>query len=465
VIFEATPQSVLARPNTIQIAAAGNQAAWGGCEIYVSSDGDAYSYLDTVKTLGRTGFLTALLASGSDPDTSDTLAVDMSISGGELASVTQTQADQAVTLASIVDQDGSVELVSYETASLVAPGRYNLTYLRRGVYGTTPKAHGIGAEFAYVGQGVHEFQYPAQFVGKTIYFKFASFNLAGLQKQDLSVCAAYAYTINGSTLQPPSSGGFSTAPAQTLSAQAVGSAAQITVQGFEAKLNGQSVACTVAAPIGGLNQSEAYFVYYVDLAFRGGVITPIATQDPSDFFGKVGFYQLRGPNPDGSITTPGASVMYRPSRFSDLGSNSTMSPSAAYDGNATTPATVAARWWTTGTSGPLGPTFTYYGVSGQCIWSGFPAITLGAAVTLHCLVKCEASSPTPFSCSIAVSVAGVSTGLASFSAPAAEADYTMTIPAGTDLSSISVVASASIVVGTSPGDGQCFLEGFEIFIE
>ncbi len=204
VIFESTPQGTLVQENSVQIALAGNQPGWGGCDIYVSSDGTTYEYLATVTSIGRTGLLSAALAAGSDPDTTDTLSVDLTLSGGSLVSATQAEADTFATLSAIVDQAGTMELVSFETAALTAPSRFNLTYLRRGVYGTSILAHAKGAEFCYIGiSGLYEYVYPVQYIAKPIYFKFASFNLMGRQTQDLSVCWPYTYTPVGTKYPAP----------------------------------------------------------------------------------------------------------------------------------------------------------------------------------------------------------------------------------------------------------------------
>ena len=204
VIFETPPLGATSHLNAVQIAVAGNQPSWGGCDIYVSSDGATYVQLGTVKGSGNTGVLCSALVAGTDPDTTDTLSVDMSISGGSLTSATQAQADVFATLAAIVDASGSVELVSYETATLAAADRYNLTYLRRGVYGTPIAAHAIGAEFCFIGiQGLFEYPYPEQYIAKPIYFKFASFNLLGNQVQNLSTCHAYTYTPSGTKYPYP----------------------------------------------------------------------------------------------------------------------------------------------------------------------------------------------------------------------------------------------------------------------
>jgi hypothetical protein len=148
--------------------------------------------------------LTAALGQQADPDTTDTLSVDMSMSGGSLVSSTQAQADTFATLAAIVDSSGTVELVSYENATLTAPDRYNLNYLRRGVYGTPIAEHVAGSEFCFIGvAGLFEYPYPEQYIAKPIYFKFASFNLLGNQLQDLSTCNVYTYTPSGTEYPAP----------------------------------------------------------------------------------------------------------------------------------------------------------------------------------------------------------------------------------------------------------------------
>jgi|GEM_PF-2179676 len=207
VIFETPALGSDPQANYLQIAVAGNQSAWGGCEIYVSSDNQTYVSLGKVKASGTTGILSAPLASGSDPDTTDTLSVDLSISGGSLVSATQAQADAFATLAAIVDASGAVELVSFETANLTGANRYNLTYLRRGVHGTAIAAHAIGAEFSFLGTaGVFQYDFPNQYIGVPLYFKFTSFNQAGNQEQSLSGVRAYTFTPSGTAYNVPAPG-------------------------------------------------------------------------------------------------------------------------------------------------------------------------------------------------------------------------------------------------------------------
>src|SRR5712691_1273641 len=168
---------------------------WGGCQIWVSSDGNTYSLAGTVYSGGRQGTLSAVLPSQSDPDTTNTLAVDLTESAGQLLSGTTADADNFVTLCYC---DG--ELVSYQTATLTAAHKYNLTYLRRGIYGTAIGAHTSGANFARFGPSdpsLFRYRYPASFIGQTISVKLPAFNIFGQALQDLSGLTPTSYTLTG----------------------------------------------------------------------------------------------------------------------------------------------------------------------------------------------------------------------------------------------------------------------------
>ena len=199
VIFE-PPAALSGDQLQLWIIATGASASWGGCVIYVSTDNTTYAAIGTVYRGGRQGTLTANLPSHSDPDTTDTLSVDLTESAGQLLSGTQADADNDVTLCYC---DG--ELVSYETATLTSAYHYNLTYLRRGAYGSTIGAHNTGSQFARIdpSAGLFKYTYPANFIGQTIYFKFASFNLLAQEVEDLSTLTAYPYTLTGAGINLP----------------------------------------------------------------------------------------------------------------------------------------------------------------------------------------------------------------------------------------------------------------------
>jgi hypothetical protein len=171
---------------------------WGGAFVWVSVDDVTYEKIGTIKAPMRQGQLTANLASASGWDTTDTLSVDLTISGGELTGTSRVYAQQGGTLFLV---DG--ELMAFESATLTGSFAYNLAGLARGLYGTTPAAHASGADFYQLDGNVIEYTLPANFLGTKLYFKFQSFNVFGSGVQSLSSCVAYSYTPTGSGVPHP----------------------------------------------------------------------------------------------------------------------------------------------------------------------------------------------------------------------------------------------------------------------
>ena len=201
VIFE-PPSSLIGSTPQVWIAASGGSggvadANWGGCFVWLSLDGASYSQVGTITAPARMGVTAAALPSygGGNPDTADTLAVDLTESGGALASGSATDAQLGNTLC-IVD----CELVSYETATLTAAAKYNLTTLYRGLYGTMIASHLSGAPFARLDNAIFQYVLPAQYAGTTLYIKLQSFNVFGGGVEALSSCAVYPYTPTGAAL-------------------------------------------------------------------------------------------------------------------------------------------------------------------------------------------------------------------------------------------------------------------------
>lgn len=193
IIFE-PPSALSGGAFEVWVIAAGG-AGWGGCQVWVSSDNATYALAGTIYRGARQGILTAGLPSQTDPDGSSTLSVDLTQSRGQLLSGTLADADNFVTLCYA---DG--ELVSYQTATLTSAYHYNLTYLRRGVYGTPINAHSSGSNFARFGPNdpsLFRYRYPSNFVGQTIHVKLPAFNIFGQALQDLSGLTADAYTLTG----------------------------------------------------------------------------------------------------------------------------------------------------------------------------------------------------------------------------------------------------------------------------
>ncbi len=193
IIFE--PPAALAGGDLQVWLIASGGANWGGCQVWISSDGNTYALAGTIQRGARQGVLSATLPSHADPDSADTLAVDLTESQGQLLSGTQADADNFVTLCYC---DG--ELVSYQTATLTASHKYDLTYLRRGIYGTPIGAHSLGANFARFGpndSSLFRYRYPESLVGQTISVKLPAFNIFGQRLQDLSGLTPTSYTLTG----------------------------------------------------------------------------------------------------------------------------------------------------------------------------------------------------------------------------------------------------------------------------
>ncbi len=200
IIFE--PPDQLVQDPEVWIAVSGAPASsggnWGGADVWVSTDGSSYQFLARVLGPARMGTLTATLPAGGDPDVSDTLAVDLTESGGNLLNASQLDADLNHTLCYV---DG--ELISYQTAFLTGTYRYNLTYLRRGAYGTPIGSHAAGAPFARLDSALLRYPYPVNLIGKPIYLKFLSFNVFGGGEQQIASLNPYTYYIQGTILTSP----------------------------------------------------------------------------------------------------------------------------------------------------------------------------------------------------------------------------------------------------------------------
>jgi len=141
----------------------------------------------------RMGALTAQLVSSADPDTTHTLAVDVTESLGTLSGGSSADADNFRTICYV---DG--ELISFQSATLTSSYHYNLaTKLHRGVFGSPITTHNIGSAFLRLDDAVFVWEADPTLVGTTVYFKFTSFNTFGLMEQSLANATAYSFAFNG----------------------------------------------------------------------------------------------------------------------------------------------------------------------------------------------------------------------------------------------------------------------------
>lgn len=177
---------------------------WGGCYIWVSLDNNNYEQIGSLTNPSTIGLTSAYLPAygGSNPDSTDTLTVNLSESDGSLTTVPPNAASNGSSLCVIKDASG-FELLSYTTAALVSGYTYNLTGLYRGLYGTPARAFGSGSQFLFLGSSANYFEtaLPSQYVGQTFYVKLQSFNVFGSPggTQTLSDCVVYEYIAQGDT--------------------------------------------------------------------------------------------------------------------------------------------------------------------------------------------------------------------------------------------------------------------------
>lgn len=193
IIFE--PPDALAGGLVVWAGVSGG-ANWGGCDVWISSGGSSYKKLGTIPGKSKQGVLTAALPMGTDPDEAAKLSVDLSMSVSSLNSATKADADEYNTLCYV---DG--ELISFETATLTDSHKYDLSYLRRGAYGTEIKAHNAQTQFMRIDTAaIMEYPFTEDRVGQTIYLKFPARNIFGVAEQSLADVEAFEYTLKGSAL-------------------------------------------------------------------------------------------------------------------------------------------------------------------------------------------------------------------------------------------------------------------------
>jgi hypothetical protein len=181
----------------IWCACNGSGDLWGACEVHLSHDGSSYTYVGTIASQARYGTLTSSLPVGSaDPDITHQPTVQL-YAPAQLLGGSQTDADNFVTLAMI-----DTEVFAYETATLTAPNTYQLSYLRRGGYGSGNVAHSAGAPFVRLDDSIFRIPVDPSLIGSTVYLKFLSLNVFGRTPRTLAEETAYTYVV-GTNVELP----------------------------------------------------------------------------------------------------------------------------------------------------------------------------------------------------------------------------------------------------------------------
>lgn len=187
-IFEMPNLSASAQVR-IKIAITGTNKNWGGCVVYASLNGTNYQRSGMITQGALYGTLTTAL------DEQQSVGVQLIGNGGVLRSV-PLDATLAMQTMCLVGN----EYVGYELATKKADNQYTLTTPLRAQYGTDETKHEIGERLIRVDNALFESEpIEEHLIGKTLYFKFVSFNVFGSTGgQTLSDAKAYAYQVTGS---------------------------------------------------------------------------------------------------------------------------------------------------------------------------------------------------------------------------------------------------------------------------
>jgi hypothetical protein len=210
------PASTFAQGKSVVLIATSGGVNWGGANVFLSLDGTDYSQIGTLTAPALQAILTTALPAytGTPPDTTDTLSVDATQSLGVWPAASISAAQSYSTLAWVSPQPASSggsellssagELLAFGAVSATGTYTANLTYLERGLYGTSPSAHAAGQQFTLFDTtgklgSTLVYDLPAQYINKTLYLKFQSFNIFDSALEDLSTLTTYTFTPLGTS--------------------------------------------------------------------------------------------------------------------------------------------------------------------------------------------------------------------------------------------------------------------------
>lgn len=196
VIFNPPESLLLAGELQVWGAVGGAGESWGGCEVWISADGNSYRMVESVYGRSRFGRLTMPLPAGGDPDITNTLSIKLDVAD-QLTAATTAEADSGATLCWI---DG--ELISYRDAILTDVGSYNLQYLRRGRLSSAVSSHPVDSSFVRLDDAIWKYTYAADQIGKQVWVKFRSFNVFGRALEDLADVTAYSIVLSPARVAP-----------------------------------------------------------------------------------------------------------------------------------------------------------------------------------------------------------------------------------------------------------------------
>ena len=206
VVFAMPPQISGIQGLQLAISLSGASEIWGGCDIWMSSNGSGGPYVYMGRQIGaaRMGTSTnGMLITGA-VNTTSPLSINLTVSLGELP-VSGTAADASSGYTAFLL---GTEFMSYTTVTLVGTYQYTLNassasiFIQRGLYGSTIQAHSAGESWVRIDDNLYLFPFQPQDINKTFHFKFLSFNHYTAGIQAISDVPAYAVVIPQPPLPP-----------------------------------------------------------------------------------------------------------------------------------------------------------------------------------------------------------------------------------------------------------------------
>ncbi len=193
VMFEATSRLTGYTGNEIWIGANGVGENYGFTNVWASRDGSTYTQIGSIKSPAKMGVVASTFAIGSDPDTINSLVVDLVENSAPIASATSGDADQNTTLCYV-----GGEIISYSAVTVTGQNQVTMgTYIRRGCMGSSIGSHNAGQLVLVLDSSVFKYEYDPMWAGQTVYFKFQSVNTFGNNPQPLSSLTAVSFVIPG----------------------------------------------------------------------------------------------------------------------------------------------------------------------------------------------------------------------------------------------------------------------------
>lgn len=180
----------------IAVAPSASSVFWLGCHAWMSVDGgNTYFRIGTINTPARYGTITANISAVADPDTTSTLSIALADTNLQMSTaVTHAEADSNQTLI-LIGSGSTAEIMSYGAATLTGTGTYNLSYLRRNLYGSSNQGHTSGATFVRIDGNLFQITIDPGYAGKILNFKFTSFNTWSQAEEDIAGVTSYSYTV------------------------------------------------------------------------------------------------------------------------------------------------------------------------------------------------------------------------------------------------------------------------------